>query len=566
MISFDSEHGPIWYRNMLLEGFDLNQIQDLEGARQAVVLLLNLVETLKTENQELREQIQHLRDEINRLKGEQGKPNIKPNRKKRASSNHSSEQERRQPQERKKRRKLDRVQVDRSEELDVEPERLPADAEFKGHEEVTVQDLSIRTDNVLFRKRKYYSASEGKTYLAELPPGYEGEFGPGLKSLAIVMHFGMQATEPKILEFFGHFGIQISSGQLSNILIKDKEPFHAEKDVIYEAGLCSSPWQHIDETGARVNGQNQHCHIVCNPLYSAYFTTEKKDRLTVIDVLRNTGERRFLLNDEAHELLRSLRVSARVIAQLNGLPHEQELGESEFTGWLNQHLPNLGPQQRSRILDAAAIAAYHTQTEFPVVELLIGDDAPQFKLVTEELFLCWIHEGRHYKKLIPHVAYHRQLLDDFLTRYWRLYGQLLAYRGHPTEEDRLHLTGEFDELFSTVTGYDALDERIAKTKAKKESMLMVLEHPEIPLHNNSAELAARKQVRRRKISFGTRSEDGTKAWDTFATLEATAKKLDVSFYEYIYDRVSTAYRMPSLADLISTRAEPLQLGASWLSP
>jgi len=550
----------------LLEGFDPNQIQDLEGARQAIVMLLNLVETLKAENQALREQVQRLRDEINRLKGEQGKPNVKPNRQKRVSSDHSSEQERRKPKGRKKRRKLDRVKIDRTEELDVEPERLPADAEFKGHEEVTVQDLSIHTDNVLFRKRKYYSASEGKTYLAELPPGYEGEFGPGIKSLAIVMHFGMQTTEPKILEFFGHFGVQISSGQLSNILIKDKETFHAEKDAIYEAGLRSSPWQHIDETGARVNGQNQHCHIVCNPLYSAYFTTEKKNRLTVIDVLRNSSERRFLLNDKALELLGSLRVSARVIGQLNGLPHEQELGEREFTGLLSEHLPALGPQQFSRILDAAAIAAYHAQTGFPVVELFICDDAPQFKLVTDELSLCWIHEGRHYKKLIPHVAYHRQLLDDFLKRYWGFYGQLLVYRGHPTEEDRIRLTSEFDELFSTVTGYDALDERIAKTKAKKESMLMVLEHPEIPLHNNSAELAARKRVRRRKISFGTRSEDGTKAWDAFATLEATAKKLGVSFFEYIYDRISSAYRMPSLADLISTRAEYLQLGASWLPP
>jgi hypothetical protein len=196
---------------MLLEGFDLNQIQDLEGARQAVVMLLNLVETLKTENQELREQTQRLRDEISRLKGEQGKPNIKPNRKKGVSSNHSSEPERRQPKERKRHRKLDKVKIDRVEELDVAPERLPTDAEFKGHEEVVVQDLSLHTDNVLFRKRKYYSASEGKTHLAELPPGYEGEFGPAIKSLAIVMHFGMQTTEPKILEFFGHCGIQISS-------------------------------------------------------------------------------------------------------------------------------------------------------------------------------------------------------------------------------------------------------------------------------------------------------------------------------------------------------------------
>jgi hypothetical protein len=306
---------------------------------------------------------------------------------------------------------------------------------------------------------------------------------------------------------------------------------------------------------------------VCNPLYSAYFTTEKKDRLTVIDVLRGSSERRFLLNDEATELLHSLRLSARVIGQLDGrLPRDRELSECEFVGLLDQHLPNLGPQQRKWVLDATAIAAYHALTGFPVVELLLCDDARQFRLVTDELSLCWIHDGRHYKKLTPHVAYHRQLLDDFRARYWIFYGHLLVYRGHPTEEDHIRLADEFDELFSTVTAYDALDDRIAKTKAKKESMLMVLEHPEIPLHNNSAELAARKRVRRRKISFGTRSKDGTKAWDTFATLETTAKKLGVSFYEYIHDRISGAYLMPSLADLISARAKHLQLAASWLPP
>jgi len=163
-------------------------------------------------------------------------------------------------------------------------------------------------------------------------------------------------------------------------------------------------------------------------------------------------------------------------------------------------------------------------------------------------------------------VYHRRLLDAFLKRYWAFYKQLLDYREHPTTEDRVRLSDEFDELFSTVTGYDALDERIAKTKAKKHFLLMVLNHPEIPLHNNPAELGARRQVRKRKISLGTRTEDGTKARDTFATLAATAKKQDVSFYEYIYDRVSGAYEMPSLADLISRRAEQLQLGTSWHPP
>ena len=121
-------------------------------------------------------------------------------------------------------------------------------------------------------------------------------------------------------------------------------------------------------------------------------------------------------------------------------------------------------------------------------------------------------------------------------------------------------------LFATVTGYRALDERIAKTQLKKASLLMVLEHPEIPLHNNPAELAARQRVRKRDVSFGRHTPDGAKAGDTFMTLTATAKKLSVSIYHYLHDRVSGQHELPSLADLIRERASQQPLGTSWGSP
>ena len=154
-------------------------------------------------------------------------------------------------------------------------------------------------------------------------------------------------------------------------------------------------------------------------------------------------------------------------------------------------------------------------------------------------------------------------MEDFVQRFWSYYDQLLAYRQQPTPEDAVRLAREFDAVFSTVTGYPALDERIARTHAKKSCLLMVLSHPEIPLHNNPAELGARARVRKRDVSFGPRTHEGAKAWDTCVTLVETATKLGVSCYHDIHDRVSGAYQLPALADLIEERAKVVTLSASW---
>ena len=281
---------------MILEHFDPNDIQDLEGARQAIIHILNLVEELVVREPRVagREPTSPRREQP-------------PQGRTRQTSN-QGEQETRHPQAQVTTPRNKRAVAGRSEpgdprssrsrsiesgSLSLDRTQLPEDAEFKGYVPVVVQDVRLTTDNIRFLKEKRYSPSQKQTYLAELPAGYEGEFGPGVHALVRVLYHAVNTSEPKIVEFFEHIGVHISSGQVSNLLIKDQDRFHAEKDAVYEAGLRSSPWQHIDETGTRVNGVNQHCHVVCNPLYTAYLTTEKKDRLTVIDVLTNLRPRRI---------------------------------------------------------------------------------------------------------------------------------------------------------------------------------------------------------------------------------------------------------------------------------
>jgi hypothetical protein len=549
----------------VLEDLDLSRIGD-PYARECISRLLNLVEKLATEVRTLQEENQRLRDENARLKGEKGEPDIKANAPKPPSTDYSSERERHTPKGWSKGSKTAKIQIDREQTLRIDPTKLPADAEFKGYQDVVVQDVIFKTDNVLFHKERYYSRSERQSYLAEMPEGYEGQFGPGIKALVIVLYFGSNMTEPKIAGLLHSIGVAISDGEVSNLLIKEKGAFHEEKDALFAAGLASTPWQHLDQTGTRVNGVNQHCQIVCNPLYTAYRTTETKGRQSVLDTLRNGRPRLYLLNEEAEDYLDRTQMSKAAVNLLKaGMPPDRLVDEVAMKALLAGPLSKLGPQQQRWALDATAVAAYHAEAGYPVVRMLLCDGAPQFTWVTEELSLCWVHEGRHYKMLTPYVAYHRQLLEEFLGQFWGYYRELLAYQEAPSPVEAARLSARFDELFATVTHYVPLDATIAKTRDRKTSLLKALAHPEIALHNNAAELGARARVRKRDASFGPRTADGTRAWDTFMSLAESTRKLGLSFYDYVHDRVLGTNLIPRLDILLTERAATMRLSPSWIN-
>ncbi|MEE9411607.1 MAG: hypothetical protein V3V22_01005 [Methylococcales bacterium] len=206
-------------------------------------------------------------------------------------------------------------------------------------------------------------------------------------------------SESCILGFFQNFGIVISSTCISNQWTRGDLNFDQEKSDSVGAGLASTAYQHTDDTSARVNGENHYTHILCNPFYSAYFTTPRKDRLTVLDVFTNHAPRHFLYNTQAIRLIEGFQLSEKIrMAVDQCLAKDTVMDERAFDALLNTIEP--GPTQRIRIKEACAMAAYREQTTIPVIETLMCDDAPQFKLLTKQLVLCWIHDGRHYKMSI----------------------------------------------------------------------------------------------------------------------------------------------------------------------
>jgi len=190
-------------------------------------------------------------------------------------------------------------------------------------------------------------------------------------------------------------------------------------------------------------------------------------------------------------------------------------------------------------------------------KILISDNARQFWMVAYIQALCWVHEIRHYKKLEPWLKCNRDALEKFrieMRGFWHL---LKDYKSHPSKEGKIRILGEFDRIFTTTTGYDDLGERIKCTFAEKDKLLVILSHPEIPLDNNEAERALREIVVKRKVSYGTRSDDGRIAWENMMTILDTCRKNGVSFYSYVRDTLSKEYNMPRLAELIMQHAHPL---------
>jgi len=168
--------------------------------------------------------------------------------------------------------------------------------------------------------------------------------------------------------------------------------------------------------------------------------------------------------------------------------------------------------------------------------------------------LCWIHANRAIDKIIPFTDQATTDLDKVKDQIWQLYEGLKAYKENPTPKDKQRLEDLFDEIFTQKTSSASLNAALKRIYNNQSELLLVLERPDIPLHNNGAENAIREYAKKRKISGSTRSESGRQCRDTFTSLKKTCRKLGVSFWQYLHDRIYNNGFIPDLSDLIRQTA------------
>jgi len=430
----------------------------------------------------------------------------------------------------------------------IHPIDIPEGAVFKGFKRYTVQDIVFEPHNIRYQLARW-QLPDGSYIAGELPESIRGHYGHELVAYILHQYHACRVTEHLLLDQLRARGILISSGQLNNILIENKDAFIEEVAELLPVAAKAEGQVQTDDTGGRHKGKNQYTTVIGNSLFSLFATTESKSRINFLQLLQG-GKKEYLINEDTLDYLRQTKLPSYFPGYI-----ALSLG-SEFTtlAFWEQFLKerNITSEVEVRFLTEAALYASVIATGIPRHLGVHSDDAGQFDVFVHSL--CWIHEERHYRKLIMTTDEARADLERVIDQIWAIYQDLKTYKESPEKAFKGPIEKKFDEIFQQATSSATLNHQLEKTHKKKQDLLRVLERPETPLHNNCSETDARAAKIKLKISGGTRSDKGQRARDTFLSLQQTCLKLGVNFIAFLRDRVSGLYVIPRLAMIIRERA------------
>jgi Transposase IS66 family len=518
--------------------------EHIQKLRQAIIKLTEEKAQLEGKKQEWKDKQQKLKDEIAVLKGEKKRPTFQASKlDKKAGENENapgSAMGKRPGSD--KRSKTAQLEI--HEVIPIEPEGLPEGSRFLGYRDFVVQGLIIKSHNISYRL-KHYVTPDGKSLVGKLPASVKGHFSPDIVTYAMHQYYACHVTQPLLLDQLREFGVDISSGQINALLQGDKEDFHMEKDALLPAALSVSTYVTVDDTGARHKGKNGYVTHIGNESFAWFKSSSSKSRINFLQLLRN-AHTDYWIDEDALAYMKQHGLAKSVVSLLS-VPSTQRFPDEK--AW-QAHLDclKITKKKHRRIATEGALVGSILQHGFSKDLAIISDDAGQFLIFLHGL--CWVHAERHIHKLIPLNDAQREEQKRVRSQIWELYGDLKKYKKQPTAEQQIEIEARFEAIFTQHTTFPELTQKLARLYRNKSGLLLVLKRPDVPLHTNGSEGDIREKVKDRKLRGGTRSDNGQQCRDTFASLKKTCRKLGISFWSYLKDRISGENKISPLSELI----------------
>ena len=508
--------------------------------------LLNKLEESDQKVSELIKKVETLEKELKELKKLPKRPKLKPSK---LDDDRTDKPKGKTGRQTGKRNKKETLKIHETKEIKLEG--LSEDWRLIGHQKHVRQDFIVRANNIEYLL-EIWENSQGKKQIATLPIHLQNtHFGGTLKAFILHQYFECGVTQPLIMSSLKDYGVDISAGQISAILTDNKECFHAEKETLLCTGIKLNEELRTDDTGARHKFRNGFCNCINSSLFTYFKTTYSKSRINFLEILRQS-RRDYQINETSLSYIKKEKFASKYYQILK---QSYDNGERVFENKasLERYYDRQGIKAKYAIkqITEALLIGTIVNHGFNPNTIIHSDGAGQFNIFIHGL--CWKHAERPLVQLKSYNPIQREQLEKKQKEYWQYYQDLKAYKERPNEKKALKLKQVFDDLCISIKNYASLNKVLNDLKKKKNELLVVLHHPNASLHNNYTESDIREYAKRRKISAGTRSENGKEARDTFLSLKKTCRKLNISFWEYLIDRIHNQNIIPPLSTIMTQK-------------
>lgn len=258
--------------------------------------ILNFFESQATQIARLTTALEQANQEIRRLKGQPQKPHFGSGKKPSISVT-SLLREKKHWQKKKK-----AVLVDQEVSL-PEPELCSCGSSmFRSLRTTTktIQGISMQRDNIAYHGRETQCARCGKRYKPAFP---KASFDASLQTLISFLKFDGRFSHLLIHRFLTGFGIQISYGEITEILKRNSSRLLPALKYLKTTGVNQSSYLQSDATGAKrrlKNGKvlNQYLNFLGTKFLSIFKITGRYNANEMNTLLGTRGQKKLLVADD----------------------------------------------------------------------------------------------------------------------------------------------------------------------------------------------------------------------------------------------------------------------------